>query len=339
MKRSTALIAGLVAVLMSASSAIAQSPAPEPAVPASNPWWQGYAVGSRLVGLPDGRKLNLYCEGSGSPTILLESGLGDGAETWRNIQDQLARTTRVCAYDRAGYGASTPGPLPRDAAALATDLELLVDSAKLKPPYVVVAHSLGGVSARLFAARRLRQIAGVVMIETAVENQNQRFDTVVPGYTTATQRQYLIAKPCAGPNRPAALTALCVHAPRDVPPELAPAYVAGRGPDYFAAMLSENNAMAQPVSAPLRPLGDVPLIVLTRGEVHPNAPLTEVRPGAMFEVWNQMHDEVARLSTIGVNRVIPKASHAIQASQPQVAVDTILEVIQMAKRKGAGRPR
>jgi hypothetical protein len=110
---------GLLATVM-----MLASPTP-PAPAATNPDWAVYAHPQRLVDV-DGRRLNLFCLGEGAPTVVLESGLGSDVSTWRYVHSTLAKTTRVCAYDRAGYGFSDVGPEPRTAGAAASDLAALL---------------------------------------------------------------------------------------------------------------------------------------------------------------------------------------------------------------------
>src|SRR5690606_17910094 len=94
-----------------------------------------------------GHSLHIYCQGEGSPTVVLEAGLGDGSINFRALQDRLARHTRTCAYDRAGYGWSEPGPAPRDLATIAAELDALLDGAGEAGPYVLAGHSIGGLYA------------------------------------------------------------------------------------------------------------------------------------------------------------------------------------------------
>ncbi|MGZ3376771.1 MAG: alpha/beta fold hydrolase, partial [Phenylobacterium sp.] len=93
-----------------------------------NPWWTGFIGAGKLVALGDGRALYLYCEGAGGPVVLMDSGLGDDASSWRQVQDQIAAKaqTRICAYDRAGYGRSTGPAGPRDTQAEAGDIAALL---------------------------------------------------------------------------------------------------------------------------------------------------------------------------------------------------------------------
>ena len=134
---------------------------------------QGYDRPAQLVRLPSGRTMNMVCAGRGSPTVLLESGFGAAASAWSLVQPQLARSTRVCSYDRAGYGFSEPGPMPRDGAAIARDLDQALRAAGVRGPFIVVGHSAGGLYGRLFAARRPRDIVGLVLVDTTVTPPNR----------------------------------------------------------------------------------------------------------------------------------------------------------------------
>jgi pimeloyl-ACP methyl ester carboxylesterase len=111
-----------------------------------------------------GRALYLDCRGSGSPTIVLEAGMGDGVAGWLPVIDGMAATTRTCAYDRAGRGGSDARS--RHTVADATDdLRVLLATAGERPPYVLVGHSLGEVHARVFADRHRADVAGLVLVD------------------------------------------------------------------------------------------------------------------------------------------------------------------------------
>jgi pimeloyl-ACP methyl ester carboxylesterase len=114
-----------------------------------------------------GRRLYLECSGSGSPTVVLVSGLAEASVYWQGwIAPAVAQNTTVCVYDRAGQGWSDPPPSPQDGAAVATDLHNLLVNAQIPGPYVVVGHSTGGVYARIFAARYPDQVAGMVLLDS-----------------------------------------------------------------------------------------------------------------------------------------------------------------------------
>ena len=145
---------------------MAASDAPPPVGP--------YIVQQTLVRLPDDRRYNFVCMGAGGPVAILDAGQGDWSLNWRAIQPEFAKITRTCAVDRAGYGFSDPGPLPRDAADETSDLENALKASGIRPPYVLVGHSLGGLNARLFAYRNRDKVAGLLLIDPAVEHFSKR---------------------------------------------------------------------------------------------------------------------------------------------------------------------
>ena len=103
--------------------------------------------------------------GAGRPTVILESGLMSTVLTWQLIQENLAKSARVISYDRAGLGWSDPGPLPRDAGRIVSELDALLDRLQATPPYVLVGHSFGGLTMQLFAARHPNEVSGLVLVD------------------------------------------------------------------------------------------------------------------------------------------------------------------------------
>jgi pimeloyl-ACP methyl ester carboxylesterase len=128
-----------------------------------------YAAPQTQARLPDGRRYNLVCMGEGSPVAALDVGLGDWSLAWRALQPELAKVTRTCIADRAGYGFSDPGPLPRDSVSETQDLENALKAAGIKPPYVLIGHSLGGLNTRLFAYRNPEKVAGLLLIDPSTD--------------------------------------------------------------------------------------------------------------------------------------------------------------------------
>jgi pimeloyl-ACP methyl ester carboxylesterase len=119
----------------------------------------------RLVDV-GGRELHLYCTGQGSPTVILEAGAGSFAIDWALVQPEVARTTRVCSYDRAGYGWSDPGPEEDTVEQATHDLETAMKIAGEHPPYVLVGQSIGGLFVRWYQHEHPRQVAGMVLVDT-----------------------------------------------------------------------------------------------------------------------------------------------------------------------------
>jgi pimeloyl-ACP methyl ester carboxylesterase len=134
----------------------------------------------RLVGIGGRRSLFVHCVGAGGPTVVLEAGFGTDTVSWEDVQPQLGRTTRTCAYDRAGIGNSVALPGVHDARDEIDDLKRLVDNAHIAAPYVLVGHSYGGLLARLFARAHPAQVAGIVLVDAMGRDQTRRTLAVWP---------------------------------------------------------------------------------------------------------------------------------------------------------------
>jgi pimeloyl-ACP methyl ester carboxylesterase len=123
-----------------------------------------YTKPGRLVSVGTHR-LNLYCTGSGSPTVVFDSGWEDWAPAWSTVQPHIAEWTRACSYDRAGAGFSEPGPMPRTSVRIAQELHTALHRAGIAGPYILVGHAFGGDNVRSFADLYLPEVAGVVLDE------------------------------------------------------------------------------------------------------------------------------------------------------------------------------
>lgn len=333
--RTDARAATVFALLCVAGSVAAQTSAPS--APAA--WFAAYQRDGRPVRLPDGRTMNLYCLGKGSPTVVLESGIGGGAYDWWAVQDRIAGLTRVCAYDRAGIGRSPPGPFPRDTRAEAADLDALLRASEVKGPYVLVGHSMGGYNVRLFASRHPDQVAGMVLVDPAVENQIPVLEAAVPAIAENDRKSVAYIGACADPRRSEETARRCGRsAPASFPPDLAAAYASAFGLSYFQTFQSEVQSFltvdSGQVAAERRPLGDMPFIVLTRGERSTDMPADQA--ATEWRLWNQMHDDLARLSTAGENRVVAGANHYIQFDKPDAVVGAVGEVVAAARKRPTG---
>ena len=122
-----------------------------------------------------GRCLNIACLGQGRPAVILDHGIGGSSRDWRHVQRGLAATTRVCSYDRAGYGHSDPGPEPRTSSRIASELRTLLVRAEMPPPYILAGHSFGGHNMRAFANLFPDETAGLVLVDSPHEEQAERF--------------------------------------------------------------------------------------------------------------------------------------------------------------------
>ena len=136
-----------------------------------------------------GFRLNLYCTGRGNPTVVLEAGLADSLDSWRPVQPEIARFARVCSYDRAGYGYSDPGPMPRTSERIASELHAALRSAGEKPPYLLVGHSFGGFNIRVFNGKFPDEVAGLVLVDATQEDQYRLLPQAWAKMATATRRR------------------------------------------------------------------------------------------------------------------------------------------------------
>jgi pimeloyl-ACP methyl ester carboxylesterase len=124
----------------------------------------------KLVNL-GGHRLHVNCTGSMSPTVVVESGLGDFSFDWILVQSQVSRFTRICTYDRAGYAWSDPGPKPRTFAQINLELYDALSKLKEQGPFVLVGHSYGGPVVRNYAATYPHEVAGMVLVDASFEGQ------------------------------------------------------------------------------------------------------------------------------------------------------------------------
>lgn len=318
-----------------------QASASDHDVPAAN-----YLHPQTLVEVEPGRRLNLLCMGQGSPTVLLDSGLGDSSLTWRKVQAALAQRTRVCAFDRAGYGFSDEATRPSTAQAAVDDMVALIDRASLGPQVVLVAHSLGGEQALLFALEKPDAIAGMVLVDPAYPGQPQTGDEVEQ---LANNRSCLRA---AQANLLAHSVPDSLKHCLDSPPNSDAALHAELNRQWSrvqnnAARLSEaenlhirddhgHSENDRELLKHWHGLHAMPLIVLSAGTVWPSTPsLTSAEARAKWSEHIKGHQRLAALSSQGKDIVVPGTTHYIQQIKPWVVIEAVDELMEQIK-KGAG---
>jgi pimeloyl-ACP methyl ester carboxylesterase len=283
----------------------------------------GAAASDNLVRLPDGRRLHLSCVGRGSPTVLMESGFGATAQAWDKVKPLLSSAYRLCSYDRAGYGSSDPGPMPRDGASIAEDLDDALTSARIAGPFVVVGHSAGGLYVRLFADRRPREVVGMVLLDPSVEHQDQAFSMFGPNAASVApirggvERCLELAEsgsqPSSQPERSRCL---------DRQGRLMPA-------SLWRTELSELDtlwgATSNEIDEGRANYGDLPLIVLTAEGTY--GAVKEPGRSLVDQRWRTLHRQIAARSSRGEERVVEGSSHLIMIDKPEAVAKAIREVI------------
>jgi pimeloyl-ACP methyl ester carboxylesterase len=276
-----------------------------------------------------GYKLHLDCRGHGSPTVLLEAGLNDFSVQWARVQPAVAQFTRVCAYDRAGLGWSDPSPHPRTSDTMANELHALLEQAGVAGPYVLVGHSFGGIQLRRFAHQFPAAARGMVLVDSAHEAQVVRIPVLRTALEQLIQQFRVLAvlsrwglialSPAQIPNRGLPEDALAQYRAR-----LA---VAG----YFDAAIAESTAFATGLGdlAPPHPgaLGDLPLIVISRGQPEPLLGLSVSEQDQYEQRWRGLQAELAGLSSNSQQWVAERSSHDIHLEQPELVVAAIRQLV------------
>jgi pimeloyl-ACP methyl ester carboxylesterase len=286
-----------------------------------------------------GRKLHVYCTGAGSPTVVLEAGAAAFAIDWTLVQQPLARTHRVCSYDRAGYGWSDPGGVIDDGERVTDDLHRALALAGEHPPYVMVGASMGGLFVRLYQHRYPADVVGMVLVDPTHEDGLMTvIDGVPTPIATLSAAAYRAANPPPAAPPPVPQPEL-QEAHRRLPPALQAQRLwlesrfldAARAatPASIAAFNERQRAMLAELhdfdAANPQSLGDLPLVVLTRG-VNAN------------ERLSALHAELARLSRRSLHTVVPDADHEIQLFRPDAVIDAVQNVIDAARRGDGSSP-
>ncbi|MFZ1007764.1 MAG: alpha/beta hydrolase [Candidatus Sulfotelmatobacter sp.] len=271
-----------------------------------------------------GYKLHIDCTGQGSPTVILDSGLGDTYISWQKVQPQVAQFTRVCSYDRAGLGYSDSSPYPRTSKKIAEELHTLLHNTGVPPPYILVGHSFGGFDVRLYATLYRNEVAGMVLVDSSHPEQRNRLPAAVLDLDASWMRQqefleftmpFGIPRLLGFYSDPEVRAAECnFHSAREAVAEL--------------KSVSESAAQI----AATGPFGDLPLAVLSSDPDHPRPDLPEDLVKPTNDAWQQMQEELSYLSTKGT-RVIAKGSgHYIQIDRPEVVIEAVHNILEQARR-------
>ena len=282
---------------------------------------KAYPAPGQLVDV-DGHRLHINCTGTGSPTVVIDSGMGDWSASWSSwVQPEVAKTTRVCTYDRAGYGWSEAGSRPPTVEQFAKELHTLVQNAGIPGPYVLVGHSLGGFTVRLFVQKYAADVAGVVLIESMTPRQARPSATGTPPAATPASGFSILTFPARiGLVR---LLAGPLGLTSDLSPEVQPAYTAfSVTPRSFQTMLDEGAGMPEGFiqADAVKTFGDIPLIVLT-GKLN-----TTPRE------WQEWQTELLQLSSNSQQLFAEHSGHNIQIEQPEAAVAAIIQMVQQVRQ-------
>ena len=313
--RRVLLIVALVIVSLSLTGFLYQTIAS--AVDASN-----YPAPGRLIDM-GGYRLHLYCTGTarpGSPTVILEAGLDGTSLDWSKVQPGVASFTRVCSYDRAGYGWSDTSPLPRTAGRMVTELHTLLARAGVAGPYVLVGHSLGGLLMQLYTYTYPQQVAGLVLVDSAHVDQT-RSPELRQGNVNSMQ-QFSLCQALA----PFGIVRLsefangmaAMYPPSEQPVFKARFYQTRDCHTAYNELAALDESSAQ-VRAARHPLGHLPLVVLTHG-------IPFLGPQGERD-WQALQRDLAGLSSDSLHIIATRSRHYIQLDQPDLVIAAIKQEV------------
>lgn len=288
-----------VALILAASSAFNAV-----AVRALHPPGEWYSV--------DGHRMRIDCTGSGSPTIVLDAGLGNDGLIWGGVQPALSKTTRVCSYDRAGFGWSDPLPPARDADHIASELHGLLAAAKIDEPIVLMGHSISGIYIRDYATRYPADVAGLIFVDgsTPLQNRNSAFKPEFAKHPldwvrTLYRRMLFVA----GIPR---LSGSCSQGFPNFNRAAAELQAQDLCRLRWSAIDAEMDSFDRSGEQTLHtgPYGSLPILIFSQDPGKD--------PSNISRAWNQMQEDLKKLSTRS-RRIIAKGStHYIQVDRPDL---------------------
>lgn len=305
-----------------------------------------YTAPSQLVDVGKGRRMNIYCKGFGSPAVILDAGMGGDTTSWGTVHPLIAAKTKTCAYDRAGLGFSDGSSRPSTVGNIAKDLHALLTAAKVPPPYVLVGHSSAGMNIRVFADRYPDEVVGMVSVEGSHEDQSTRGWAIgVAGQKEKWDAYLQDSETCVehakkglvkgSPEYKKCITDIGVRDPRfsdainDAQERMA------LTASWQAAAASEQRAVfyasADETRATRKSFGSIPIIVLTHSPYPKGKDETQEERNVRTLLWETMHNEIAAMSTRGINIIVPNTGHYIQFDNPQVVVDAVSQALNLAR--------
>jgi len=257
-------------------------------------------------------RLHIRCLGTGSPAVVIDAGLGDRAAGWDPLLPRLAERTRSCAYDRAAYPPSEPGPFPRHSAQVAAELQALLAAAEVDGPYLLVGHSIGGLNVQVFAASYPDDVAGLVLLDPPplawIGGEGfPGLREMADGMTTQWQEESarLLAEPDAEARRQG---------------------------EFLRALASEHGEMfgaSAAAAARIESFGRTPLLVVASGRP---APQFGELADEYQRFWIDQSRRLARKSERGEFVLIEDSSHNLYTDAPDRVVDGILAVLGRARQ-------
>lgn len=271
-----------------------------------------------------GHRLHLVCKGSATgPTVIFESGLSQytANSTYGGVQDSIAPFARVCTYDRAGLGWSDPAPEGWTQAGMVADLHMLLARSQEKGPFIIVAHSLGGLVARTYVRTYPDEVAGLILLDATSDEDFAELATAAATIIPKLDEAISSSRPGVP----------VIGMPAGTSPEVVMAFT----PEILKGVKTEFEAIDRLPAEMKRPggfgdVGELPLIVVRRGK-------TAVPPSGEDLHHQQVQENLAKLSTRSVVIVARNSGHTIPLDEPAVVVDAVRRMLDQQLAQGGGQ--
>lgn len=273
----------------------------------------------------DGSRMHLYCTGSGAPTVILESGLGDDFLQWRKIQPALSQLSRVCSYDRAGYGWSDPRQGPRDSIHIADELHALLEQVGISGPILLMGHSAGGLHIRRYATKYPANVVGLVFVDASTP---QQVNVLPPELVAPDDLRWPKLQTVFGLERLRGRCGQHDWTGMGTVPSDSPEFVAWlRTDDCMLSVLATTGReedgfrlSCQEVSG-TGPFGNLPILIFSED---PQYRPSFWEPAQLFPVfsktWNSLQEGLKGLSPRSRRIIARRSSHYVQIDRPELVI-------------------
>ena len=303
----------------------------------TNAWLQARHPVPGAFYLVNGRRMHLYCAGSGSPTVVLDAGGGNDWLVWQKVQPEVAKAFRVCSYDRPGTGWSELLPGIPDARDMAQELHALLEQAGEQRPFILVAASVAGFYARQYVDQYPTDVGGLVFVDSSTPEQIQ----AIPGSTYSAElikrrhREVMLEwwKEASGW---ALLTGNCRA---EIDPGLEAYADFARAemcrPSYAMSWRGEADQFwnSADEAERARCCGDLPLLIISQDPDNPKS----AQPESIRPIWSRLQDNLKTLSTRSRRIIAHGSGHAVMIDRPDVVIRGIRDVSAAAMGRDTGR--
>ena len=249
----------------------------------------------------NGARLHISESGSGTPTVVFESGLGEDTTTWKDVQPKVAGFTHTVTYDRAGIGTSDPVPGIRTMQQMSADLHSLLHAARIEPPYVLVGHSLGGALVQVFAHAYPGEVAGLVLVDPEDGKLTERL------HARMSAREWM--------DRQKALDEALPQMPAPIRAEMDACLKSAQDPEFL--------------------LPEVPVVVLTGTKKNPEFPGNPLEQDLKME----LHKELLARTPNSKQVLAPNSRHYIQNDAPELVIDAIRGITRYSSVAAGAGPK